>query len=132
MQILKGQQERGEFGEKVSAMAIGCSMPSETGETHGPALLEGAVGLTPLSPICTRVNQKHFPPLEWEEVCCLHNDWATNQTDVAAVSFSAVELRYNQEWTSVLPFRRSKGQHAGSECVEFKQWRKRTPADSCE
>ena len=127
-----GHSAQDNFGDVLSAMALGDDIPSlDRGDEE--SLFEGEIGPSPSESVLGCQHQKHLPPLDWEEINFLYNDWSLKQTNVPQISTTTVKLRWRQAWQKKLPFRQSKGQHAVcTVCVEYKQWRKRAVQDSPE
>ena len=76
--------------------------------------------------------EKFLPPLDWEEVSILFEHWMHQNNPDKQCSFQTVKRVYNIRWAKALKFR-AESQHAKcSQCVEFKQWRRRLPAGSKE
>jgi hypothetical protein len=80
------------------------------------------------------VQQKHLPPMDWEELNMLFDHWVdvSDPPLMDPCSFATVKRAYHTSWAKALPFRKD-SQHAKcTECIEFKQWRKRLPPGSKE
>ena len=122
---------QGDYGNDDPDTALAEGSEHQQIVTHN--LLEGEAGPSSAYPVMKpMVYQKHMPPLDWEEIYILFDDWASLQTDMLKVSHSTVKQRYMDHWRKRLPFRRESQHAMCSTCTEFKQWRKRVPEGSPE
>ena len=99
---------------------------------------DGSTGLsaseTSLKP---DMHPRHLPPVTWEEVNVLFDDWleklppsALDRKRGTTCSFTTIKRLYTAHWFAKLPFRRDSQHKKCDHCVEFKLWRRKVSAGS--